>query len=75
MKKTETETALAFEGVLHIAPTKDRQVRKPDGAALPTAGENVNVDADQSYWLRRLNDGDIVAAPAIEQPEDNGDDA
>jgi hypothetical protein len=64
MTKTKTPEPALFEGRQHIAPAPDRQVRKPDGSLLPPEGETVNVDEDLSYWLRRLNDEDIVAGPA-----------
>lgn len=51
------------------APQKDGQpplkVRKPANGHLAAEGEWVN---RESYWLRRLSDGDVVeaAAPAEE---------
>jgi hypothetical protein len=52
------------------APQPDGQdplkVRKPVNGHLATEGEWVNAE---SYWLRRLNDGDVVAAePPAEKP-------
>lgn len=45
------------------------QVRKPTGGHLAEAGEFV---PDESYWRRRLADGDVVEAeaPAEAQPAD-----
>lgn len=68
--KADTEAVTAVAGVLHIAPAKDRQVRKPDGSVLPAEGEAVNVDADQTYWLRRDGDGDVTISMLTD-----GDDA
>ena len=62
-EKAAAQTLPPFEGRLHVAPLEDRRVRRPDGVLLPDEGETVNVDADRSYWLRRLNDGDIFYAP------------
>lgn len=38
----------------------ERRVRKPTGVLLAADGEEVNLD---TYWQRRLNDGDVVEAP------------
>jgi hypothetical protein len=42
------------------------KVRKPVNGHLAVDGEWVNRD---SYWLRRLNDGDVVEAEAPAEPE------
>lgn len=42
---------------IFIQPTPGITVRKPVGGYLATEGEEVNRD---SYWLRRLADGDVV---------------
>lgn len=49
---------------LILAPAKGRQVRHPDGKMLAAEGETVLVD---SYWYRRINDGDVVTIDA--EPE------
>ncbi|MBI2769992.1 MAG: DUF2635 domain-containing protein [Burkholderiales bacterium] len=43
-----------------------RQVRKPTGGYLPQEGDTVPKD---SYWLRRIADGDVVEAEAPPEPE------
>lgn len=45
---------------IFIKPAPDLLVRKPVGGYLSTEGEEVNRD---SYWLRRLADGDVVELP------------
>jgi len=40
-----------------IKPVNGAYLRKEDGAVLADAGELVVVT---SYWLRRINDGDVV---------------
>lgn len=42
---------------LILAPAEGRQVRHPDGKLLAAEGETVLVD---SYWYRRMNDGDVL---------------
>lgn len=50
-----------------LKPAPGKVVRKPVGGHLSTEGELVN---QESYWLRRLNDGDVVEATApAEQAE------
>lgn len=51
--------------VLFLKPAKDRRVRKPSGELLDDAGENVAVEADWPFWLRRLADEDVTAAEPI----------
>jgi hypothetical protein len=47
---------------IFIQPAPGLTVRKPVGGYLAEAGEEVNRD---SYWLRRLADGDVrLAKPA-----------
>lgn len=50
-----------------LKPAPGKVVRKPVGGHLSTEGEWVN---QESYWLRRISDGDVVegTAPA-EQAE------
>jgi hypothetical protein len=36
-------------------------VRKPVGGYLAAEGQEVNLD---SFWMRRIADGDVVGAPA-----------
>lgn len=45
---------------IFIQPAPGLTVRKPVGGYLAEAGEEVNRD---SYWLRRLADGDVVELP------------
>lgn len=45
---------------LRLKPAPDRRVRHPDGRLLDDAGEAVSATP---YWLRRLNDQDVVAIP------------
>lgn len=40
-----------------LKPAVGLQVRKPTGSHLAPEGEPVEMT---SYWLRRLNDGDVV---------------
>lgn len=44
-----------------LKPAADVVVRKQDGKPLAAAGESVELN---SYWQRRLNDGDVVLAEA-----------
>lgn len=46
---------------IFIQPAPGLLVRKPVGGHLAEAGEEVN---RESYWLRRLADGDVVERPA-----------
>lgn len=46
---------------IFIQPAPGLLVRKPVGGYLAEAGEEVNRD---SYWLRRLADGDVVETKA-----------
>jgi hypothetical protein len=41
------------------------KVRKPVNGYLAAEGEEVNAD---SYWLRRMADGDVIEAPRTAQP-------
>ena len=51
---------------IFVKPAPGLTVRKPVGGYLAEAGEEVNRD---SYWLRRLADGDVVEAdPAATAP-------
>ena len=43
-----------------------RLVRKPVGGYLAADGEEVN---QESYWLRRLNDGDVVLTDPQPAPD------
>ena len=46
--------------------TPELKVRKPVNGYLAAEGEEVNVD---SYWLRRLADGDVIGQEApVEKP-------
>ncbi len=44
-----------------LKPAADVVVRKQDGKPLAAAGEAVELN---SYWQRRLNDGDVVLVEA-----------
>jgi hypothetical protein len=50
-----------MQGRIYIKPAVDdgvaRKVRKPVGGHLAEAGEWVN---PESYWTRRITDGDVV---------------
>lgn len=48
-----------------VTPAPDRRVRKPDGQLLAADGERVEPN---SYWQRRIADGDVVVIPA-DQPK------
>ncbi len=51
---------------IFVKPAEDRKVRKPTGPTLAAQGEWVNRD---SYWDRRILDGDAVIDPnAVEAP-------
>lgn len=52
---------------IFLKPAPGKVVRKPVGGHLPEQGEWVN---QESYWLRRLSDGDVVEAdgPAEDAP-------
>lgn len=43
--------------------TPDLKVRKPVNGHLATEGEEVN---SESYWLRRIADGDVVLVDTTE---------
>lgn len=48
--------------LIHIKPAKAAvPVRKPNGEYLNAEGEKVE---RSSFWVRRLNDGDVVAIKA-----------
>ncbi|MGI2196887.1 DUF2635 domain-containing protein [Shewanella baltica] len=48
--------------LIHIKPAKAAvPVRKPNGEYLKADGEKVE---RSSFWVRRLNDGDVVAIKA-----------
>ncbi len=54
----------------HVVPAPDRLVRDParKWAVMPAEGWEVNTV--ESYWLRRLRDGDVtVRRPARPAPE------
>lgn len=44
--------------------TPDLKVRKPTNGHLAEAGEEVNAE---SYWLRRIADGDVVKVDALDE--------
>lgn len=45
---------------INIKPKSAKvKVRKPDGSYLEEKGETVKRNA---FWVRRINDGDVVAA-------------
>lgn len=49
---------------IFIKPARpDLRVRKPVNGHLGADGEEVNAE---SYWLRRLADGDVVLVPPVE---------
>ncbi len=50
---------------IFIQPAPGLTVRKPVGGYLAEAGEEVNRD---SYWLRRLADGDVLLAKPADIP-------
>jgi hypothetical protein len=45
-----------------IKPAPGLKVRKPDGGELKAEGEKVEIN---SYWLRRLADGDVSARDTV----------
>ena len=51
--------------MITVTPAPHRLVRKPDGAPLAADGERVDLN---SYWQRRIDDGDVVVIPA-DQPK------
>lgn len=52
---------------LRLKPAEDRRVRHPDGRVMDADGETV---ARSPYWLRRLADGDVVAAGPTAKTKD-----
>lgn len=46
---------------IKVVPAEGRKVRFPDGRELPDKGDTVPRD---SYWLRRIADGDVTEATA-----------
>lgn len=62
-------------GKMLAVPQIGCRVRKPangseGGGLLPDEGEAVNIDDNRSYWLRRINAGDVIVCPIS-----NGDEA
>lgn len=55
---------------IFLKPAPGKVVRKPVGGHLSTEGEWVN---QESYWLRRISDGDVVdgTAPAEQAEADS----
>jgi hypothetical protein len=52
---------------MHLKPAPGRQVPDPDrGGFLPPEGRNCE---PHQYWLRRLNDGDVVEFTPEHQPK------
>jgi Protein of unknown function (DUF2635) len=53
-----------MQGRIYLKPAVDdgvaRKVRKPVGGHLAELGEWVN---PESYWQRRMNDGDVAEVP------------
>lgn len=45
-----------------IKPTPGYQVRMPNGNVLPADGVEVEMN---SYWLRRLEDNDVIEAEKL----------
>lgn len=43
-----------------IRPAQGLRIRMPNGNILPTEGAEVELN---SYWLRRLEEGDVDLAP------------
>lgn len=54
---------------LRFKPAEGRQVRRPDGEILAAEGELV---APDSYWHRRLADGDVVLVDDEDAPAKKG---
>lgn len=50
-----------------LKPAVDALVRKQDGTPLAAAGEPIEIN---SYWTRRINDGDVVAVPEAKPKKD-----
>lgn len=46
--------------LIGLKPGEGRVVRKPDGQALSADGEMVNVDDAWIYWVRRIEDADVI---------------
>lgn len=58
---------------MFVKPAEGRQVRDPASKRpIPAAGANVPQD---SYWIRRLRDGDVVAANPPAAPPAHGADS
>lgn len=56
---------MAEDTILHLKPAPGRKVRHLTGAPLKDEGESV---PETTYWLRRLNDGDVVEFTPAEAP-------
>jgi hypothetical protein len=52
-----------------LIPAPGLRVRKPDGTLLAPEGEVVEMN---SYWLRRLADGDVAPASSPDQAPNAG---
>jgi hypothetical protein len=50
-----------------LMPAPNRMVRKPSGGYLPAKGDWVN---RESYWLRRLEDKDVIQDKSAVEPKD-----
>lgn len=46
---------------IKIKPAPDRRVRRPDGSLL----EGEDTVERSSYWMRRLQDGDVVLVETL----------
>lgn len=52
---------------VHLRPRPGIRVRTPDGALLPEAGKAFELN---SYWRRRIADGDVLTGAPPAAPAD-----
>jgi hypothetical protein len=47
--------------MIEVRPAQGRRVRDPEGGVLPPEGARV---PENTFWLRRIQDGDVVLVSA-----------
>jgi hypothetical protein len=57
---------------MRVKPAPDRKVRDPATKRhLPETGKNV---PESSFWLRRLDAGDVILVPEVQIPDSKVED-
>lgn len=52
--------------MIHLVPAKDKRVREPNSGKL-IGPEGIRIEAINTYWFRRLQDGDVVEKSAAKK--------